>query len=34
MSADEAWELVRDRLKRYGMNGYYNSYGNYKKRFL
>ena len=33
MSADEAWELVRDRLKRYGMNGYYNSYGNYKNDF-
>lgn len=33
MSSDEAWELVRDRLKKYGMNGYYNSYGNYKNDF-
>jgi hypothetical protein len=32
-SADQAWELVRDRLSRFGLSGYYNSFGNYKNDF-
>lgn len=33
LSPEQAWEIVRDRLSRYGLVGYYNSYQVYKNDF-